>query len=603
MRFRVLFLFITLFFSVGLLANPYADSLLDELEANYKNTETRVDILNILAKEYAYDHPFDGMLYAKEAKWISEQLKYKNGLAVAYGNLGLLNHITGQFENALEYYQECSVLFRELNDKSGLVKAFDNLGAVYGSLKQFRSSYDSYKRGLELEEELNNQKGISDAYINLGDASKNLGENEEALDYYRKSMRIKTELNDSNGIIKVLSGVGVLYLEMDKLDSSRTYLEESLRYYIDKGDKVSVAKEYNNLCLLECQRENYGVAIGFGNKALALSREINHLPHLRNSLRYLSTAYRTINDYGNAFELQKGLMMLNDSIYSDEKKDIIANLEGYYQSEIKESEIANLKIQNTIKEIAIDKERKDKRMLIIILGLIFLVSLITFYFYLSNRKKNTKLRAQNRIIQVSHREIEELIKESHHRIKNNLQVVSSMLKLQARSVKSIAAKEALDDAQHRMKAIALIHQKLYQNDSFKTVNIREFLIQLVDDLNYSLIGDSKEIEIETDVDTIEMKLDTAIPLGLSINELITNALKYAFVGREAGKINISLKRIEHKLLLKVSDDGNGFPKNFNIEEDGNFGFRILKSLLRKYRGEISTYSHEGAHVQITINKF
>lgn len=583
-------------------SNPIIDSLLVQLDTCSTDRQ-KVHVLNDLAWEYAYLSPIDGMAYAKEAKNLSEKIKDDYGLATAFGNLGVLNDITGQYDNALIYYKEAAKLYEKTDHKLSLAGILNNIGVIYGNLKKPETAFEYYKRALSIELIIGDEQSISDSYINLGVASKNLKNYDVALDYLDRALAIKESIKDTSGIMVVISNISVFYLDQMKLDSAQKYLDIDLDFAQRANDTRSLANVYMNLCLLEQKKGNYTKSIEYGEKAKEISRSIYNVTFMRNALDFLAEAYLGKQDFRSASDVQKEIIALNDTIFTQEKKELISNLESKYQSELREGEVLNLRIQNTIKEAAISQERKEKEALMIFIGFSIIILLILLLVYFNNRKKNKQLKAQNDIIQEAYKDIEELIKESHHRIKNNLQVVSSMLKLQARSVDSQAAKDALADAQKRMKAISIIHQKLYQEDSFKTVNIKNFLVQLLEDLERGMVSSKRDIRIESEVDELEMRIDAAIPLGLVVNELITNSLKYAFNTSSSGIIWVSLKRTGEQLVLKVEDNGVGFEDGFILEEKANFGYRVLKSLLRKYKGEIFTSSENGAKVHIILNKY
>ena len=592
-----------LLLNTQLLANPVIDSLLYKLESQQGNTKKRVKILNDLAWEYAYLSPVDGMAYANDAKAIADEINDNFGLATSFANLGVLNDISGQYDNALIYYEEAAKIYRSLNNKLSLAGIYNNIGVIHGNLNNPEKAYEFYNKALALELVIDDKVSISDSYINLGVACKNQQKYEEAMYYLRKALKIKQEIGDKSGEMVVIANLGSFYLDRIELDSASKYLYIDLEYELIENDHTGLANAYINLCELESLKGNYEKSIDYGLRAKLLSENIYNYSYLRAALDNLAKAYFNSKDFENAALIQKNIIHLADTVSSKEKKNLIANLESKYQNEIRNGEVVNLRIKNTINEIAIDQEKKEKRLLTILFGLAFMVLIIVLVFYFINRKKNSILREQNIIIQESHEEIENLIKESHHRIKNNLQVVSSMLKLQARSVDNSAAKKALAEAHHRMKTIAIIHQKLYQDDSFKSVNIRNFLLQLIEDFKKGLIGEDLSVTIKAEVDELEMNVDGSIPLGLIINELITNSLKYAFHGKDNGAILVSLKKVDDQLILKVQDNGVGFKEGFNLEENANFGYRVLRSLLRKYKGEIQTYSNNGAHVHITLNKY
>jgi two-component sensor histidine kinase len=183
-------------------------------------------------------------------------------------------------------------------------------------------------------------------------------------------------------------------------------------------------------------------------------------------------------------------------------------------------------------------------------------------------------------------EKETLLKEIHHRVKNNLAIVSSFLGLQLDSIDDEKTQYALEQTQNRIFTMSLIHQKLYQSDSLSTIDVHEFLTSLVEHLVQSHEMGENRVSTEFYFDSVDLVLDQAIPCGLIVNELITNSLKYAFPDRN-GSIFLSLKEEGCDILcLMVTDNGIGFPKDFNHEESSTLGMKLVKNLALQLEGEV-----------------
>jgi two-component sensor histidine kinase len=185
-----------------------------------------------------------------------------------------------------------------------------------------------------------------------------------------------------------------------------------------------------------------------------------------------------------------------------------------------------------------------------------------------------------------------LLGEIHHRVKNSLQVVSSLLSLEAGSVKDQAVIDMMKNTQNRIRSMALIHQTLYQSQDFANVDFHSFLLSLVPTLisSYSLHPD--EIELEIHVDEVKLSLDCAIPCGLIVNELISNSLKHAFPEGRGGKITITFcKEDDDYVVLSVNDDGIGIPKDFNFENTETLGMQLVYLLAEQIGGTIKVDHH------------
>jgi PAS domain S-box-containing protein len=214
-------------------------------------------------------------------------------------------------------------------------------------------------------------------------------------------------------------------------------------------------------------------------------------------------------------------------------------------------------------------------------------------FLLSIIRDITERKTIEEQVRTSLMEKESLLKELHHRVKNNMQIISSLLHLQAQNIQDKTIAAPLRESQNRVKSMALVHEQLYQSDNLSEVNINTYLRQLTSRLLRSLIGSSRyiSIKIEPEDDTILMNIDTAIPIGLILNELITNSLKYAFVGKENGEICISLhKNSDNTCQMTVRDNGNGIPPEIDISKTETLGLQLVQSLVTQLDGSLQCSS-------------
>ena len=200
------------------------------------------------------------------------------------------------------------------------------------------------------------------------------------------------------------------------------------------------------------------------------------------------------------------------------------------------------------------------------------------------------------------KEKELLLKEIHHRVKNNLQVVSSLLKLQTGYVKDESALDLLIDSQNRVRSMALVHQKLYQSADFSEINFTEYLRQLSGHLINSFKADPDKVIIDISAESLKLGIDHAVPCGLIVNELISNSLKYAFPSGKKGNIKIDLqKKEEGMVMLTISDDGVGFPEGVDYRETQSLGLQLVNTLVGQIDGTITMENHVGTTFRITFS--
>ncbi|MBC7873376.1 MAG: sensor histidine kinase [Ferruginibacter sp.] len=251
---------------------------------------------------------------------------------------------------------------------------------------------------------------------------------------------------------------------------------------------------------------------------------------------------------------------------------------------------------NSLKESELMKEKKLRRVLISGAGLLLLAAGVILYQYRRQRIKNVVIQKQADDMQV-------LMKEIHHRVKNNLQVISSLLDLQSMTIADNQASEAVKEGKNRVQSMALIHQNLYSEGNIKGIKTREYISNLLQSLCDSYNISNDKVMVKTQIDDLNLDVDTMIPLGLVLNELVSNSLKYAFKDGRPGELSIVLHKEARHLLLKVSDNGAGYPEGMNIKDSKSFGMKMIRAFAQKLKAKLDIYNSNGAVVEMQITKY
>ena len=321
-------------------------------------------------------------------------------------------------------------------------------------------------------------------------------------------------------------------------------------------------------------------------------------------------------NYSLALTYYQRYTALKDSLLNETTSKQMVEMDVKYQTRQKEQA---LKLRQ--KDITLlTQQRKTQQTLrnALICGTLLLAALLGLSYnrYRLKRRSNQLLQDQQQ--EISHKnenlqrllaeqdrllaEKERLLKEIHHRVKNNLQVVMSLLNSQANSLTDKAALSAIQESQHRVQAVALIHQKLYQNEGVSRIPMKDYIEEVVTYLEhfYDL---PQPVHFQLAIDPIELDVTQAIPLGLIINEALTNALKYAFRDGRSGAISLSLRRSERSLLeLTIEDDGAGFPADYNPSQSSSLGMTLMLGLSEQLGGALQVESHQGLTITLTFSK-
>jgi two-component sensor histidine kinase len=191
----------------------------------------------------------------------------------------------------------------------------------------------------------------------------------------------------------------------------------------------------------------------------------------------------------------------------------------------------------------------------------------------------------------------------HHRVKNNLQVISSILNLQSSYVKDQSTLNILKESQDRIKSMAFIHESLYQTKDFSSINFSEYVVNLSQNLLHSYSSLEHEIKLNLDIQNVFLNLDLAIPCGLIINEIVSNALKYAFVDKkEDAEIMIKMHLKGENLHLQIKDNGKGLPKHIDYRNTESLGLQLVVTLVDQLNGSIELDCTQGAHYNILFKQ-
>lgn len=312
--------------------------------------------------------------------------------------------------------------------------------------------------------------------------------------------------------------------------------------------------------------------------------------------RLMAAIYKAMGETGKAKEFSQK---------SETLAEIQATLKNISETEfapaLKTHEMTQIQLENALihnQNTTIQAQKKQLKMALAFCGAIIV---LLIYFLFQRNKWNRILNEKNAIIEKNLKEKELLLQEIHHRVKNNLQLISSLLSLQSRNVDDKAATLALQEGQARVQSMALIHKNLYSDNASSGLEVKDYVIQLTQQLLQTYGLNPDKINLQLDVDPISLDVSTLVPLALIINELITNSLKYAFDQRETGKIQLSLKPTEdNQLLLRIQDNGRGFD---HLQNTDGFGTKLIQALAAKLDASVNYFNQNGTLVEILIHNF
>lgn len=576
-----------------------------KIEAERLKDKTKISEAMIYqGLSYGYLNEFD-----EEKEYYKAALKYSLdnqdsvGMAKAFLNLGVNKFYVGSLDSAAFYYEMALRVCEPMKDTKLIAMSLNNLGQVYSRLDKYEEAKSAYENSLKYKVAANDTSAIINTYFNLTSLSLSNKDYERAVFYSKETIGLAKFTSDSLD----LGGAYInLVLSLTNLDDG---LEEALDY-MELVLKYRPAFKSEELLL-----DLHSAAADLYRKSNQFTIADYHLSQMAKYLRTDAFPETQMKFYELSYEQEKRkgrypealaflekYQKVKDQYISESVQKNVTKLEKKYQAEQRELKITELELDQRSAALALANSNNQRNVFISAFILFFIAAGFLLYRYQTNKKTSDLLAVKNGQITTALEEREILLKEIHHRVKNNLQVISSLLNLQAGSLENEVAIDAVRDGQYRVKSMALIHQKLYSTDDVRGVNVQEYLEQLTVELFRAFGVNQDTTHARIDTNGLKMDIDTVIPLGLILNELITNSIKYAFQEVENGILEISIKEVNDHLNVMVKDNGSGMDAEA-MKTSNSFGWKMIHSLSRKLKAEISVHADSGTCVQMIISRY
>jgi len=503
-------------------------------------------------------------------------------LAFLNTQLGYVYERRGQLDKAADYAMESLRLGEEQNDTKAIALAFSDLSNIFWKQAKYDKGLKYGIKSIVLFEE----RGIIglDYDFTLYVVANNylkLNRHEEALKYFEHSLVIGERYGFYNNLSDVYISLVDLYTYLKNYRKAENAGQNAVKYAELLENGFMLMRSWLSIGKMQNLQGKYKNAIESLQKSLDVATDdFGDEYYLSQAYEALGKAYAGDHNYMEAYKAFSEYDELKKQIFTAESDHRIALLQTEFEVAQKEDTI--LLQRGTIK-----KQQTNQILTSIITGLLLFLLILGFVAIKNNRRKNVLLQLQNK-------EKEFLIKEIHHRVKNNLEVVSSLLSLQSTHIEDKKIKENMHQIQNRIQSMSMIHQNLYQGKNLASIEMRNYFIILGDYVLHSY-GAGQRINMVYEMKEIELNVDIAIPIGLIVNELITNALKYAFLGNIKGTITVGLVEKTDYLELKVTDNGIGIKKGSNANGTG-FGTQLIALLTKQLDGKMVLQQKKGTTV-------
>lgn len=522
--------------------------------------------------------------YLKKAIYINNNLNNNEGLFFNYFNLGVLKQINSQTDISIKYNLKALHYAEKINNKRFISYCQSQLGILYMTQSMYNEAEKYFNDAIIELNLLKDFNAIGNQYNNLGKIYNERDNNYyKAIEYYKKAFSNFTKMKNQRDEATVLANIGRNFIQLKNIDSAYVYLNKSLLLCDITDHKQEKGRVLKDLGEIALNKNQLNKAQKLTLQSLDYIDKNIFIEDKSDALLLLSDIYLKQNLYKKSLITYKEGIKLSDSIKKVEKLEKIADLNIKYQTEKKEKENLQLKEENTQKELTILKQNKKNWLLGIGLATAFLILAITGYYYNKTSKQKTL--------------IENLQKELHHNIKNNLSIISAFIDVTKDETENTQINHKLTELQGRIESINEVHRQLYNKKDITNLATKAYLSKVLQFVEKSFVD--QQITIENDIDqNIRLPLEKSFPIGLIVNEFLTNSFKYAFRNTKNPLIKIKLSQIGKKYQLQLSDNGQGLPNDFNIDSVKTFGVRIMQTLTHQIDGNFTIVNDNGVKVNI-----
>ena len=528
--------------------------------------------LHEVGKGYYFENDYAGALgYWLMALNLREKIGDKSGSVATMNNIGIAFFEISKYEEALKYYFKALKIKEVLGNRRSIANTLNNIGSVYNLLGDTDQALEYYNRSIAINEECGDNQGISINLNNIGGVYKDSQRYDEALECYQRALHLEEEIQSELGVSVVLSNTGDVYSDMGDYDLAMDHYFRSLLLKEQLNDRRGIANLTNNMGKLFFRQGEYVRAEQFLIRGMEMAGEVGAKEYLTNSCHHLYELYQALGRYREAVEHLAQYCELRDEMYDKESRRRIAEMEVVYQLEKKDKDIALLEAEST-------KHRSLRRLLMVILISVALLSAVSMAGYVVIRRNNKLLRDKNkqlaqaiRLLKLSERRSVELVENNDrfleiisHDLKNPLTSIVSTSEYIAREFDDMPGQEKKNFVLN-IRNSALNLQNLLENlliwtlkqsDQIKTSPLKfrlEGAVQETMEL-YTLNADEKSLNFSHDVSHETKVYADREMVETILRNLISNSIKFS---RRGGSIKLSASTENNVVTIIVADDGVG----------------------------------------------
>jgi two-component sensor histidine kinase len=520
---------------------------------------------------------------------IAQKLGDKKRIGIVTYRMGCEEQLLAKFPESIEHLLKAYTIFEELKMYKKMVQANQKIAQVLSDKNDVPSALKYYEKTIELAMKYDYEEYVAHALSDMGGIQSNqLKDNDLALKNFQKATQIYQKLGQEDFRQSSLINMAGTYKKLKQYDKSFEILNNSVKYYHSTKDIYSEAMATAMIGEVLLEKKQYQLAEIKVKEALdLLEKQEGNLPQRVELTDLLRKIYDAENNIPAAYQAQKEWRVLYDTLSNQKSRDAVAELQTRFETAQKETQIKDL-----------DKETKTQKSQLIfaVIGLTILAILLGLGYFLYR-----KLKVKNQQIEQQSQQLSTLMKELHHRVKNNLAIVSSLLNIQSNRLEDKNAAKAVREGQMRVQAMSLIHQRLYNSDNVSSLNIKLYLTELAENLMQAYGYSADSFDLQINAENPELDVDMAIPIGLIVNELVTNSFKYAYEGIEHPSLIINFKN-DKDITLQLQDNGIGIDETVMNKNAGSFGKKLIKGLTNQINGKCRFENKQGTYFELNIPK-
>ena len=566
---------------------------------------TRQDALTELAWHYVYTEPDSTLGYGKDALRLARDLDDLYRETKALTVLGVMYAMNGGYPQALEHFLTTLEINEELELDKNIARSAINVGNMLKEQKNYDDAQHYYQRTLEIAQNLQDTAMIAVAYVSLGNNLQDQQRFEASLGLYQRALSLVADRPDTPLMVPIHVNMGTAYDHLNSFKKAIYHARQALGAMQTVGHNpdyaISAQRIMAHAYLHSDQTDS---AMACAQRALRAAQEFRNPEFEAEALETLSEVYEQEGNYAQALAYHQQHATLQDSILNKTITRQMAQTQTLYETHKKNQAIETLQQEQALQQAKMDRERNLRYgILAAVVLLLGLLAVLYSRYRLKQRALRTiseqknRIEQQNALITDKNRENEVLLREIHHRVKNNLQLILSLLNIQSRQFDDEAVLNFVRDGQNRVRSMALIHQDLYQAQRLDRVRFDYYLKQLTDHLKTVYQTERRSIFVRIRAEPVQLDVNTAVPLGLIVNELVSNALKHAF-SDAGGQVDIVLAgSAEHHCRLVIADNGTGLSEAAHAD---SMGLKLVQGLVRQLGGTLQISTETGSRFKIAF---